>query len=618
MYTTIEPRLIALLKNDLSYNSYTSPPSLDLPPLHDPNILKASGRPLLLEPDTVHRNGTITSNSSLSTQHHSLLIQNEDEDGTLQVGGTKQKSQNSAVDRALGNSSPQSLRKILEDVHENAPVPSKKRPIPENSKDDFVQLPQPPKKHKAAKQVVPPIIIGLFEPPPQAALFPPIASSSFHDSHGRNSLNTLPMKLRELKGVPSNGILGDDLAEKEILVQVVEPKKKKDARPRRRWTEEETNNLLLGVHKHGVGNWTDILEDPAFAFNERTGADLKDRFRTCCPAELRGNQTASVPRLEKRVKSTSSLMSENILINESENCDFAGADDEKPRKSRAHRKKLEDLAHLGIEGPFRKSLRRERRAFTEEEDREILLGYNFHGPAWTRIQRDPRFHLQSRQPTDLRDRFRNKYPEKFRADDKSKEKETSQTVLNSSQSSVESQISNNDGNVPEKKQSSMSLQLQDVDTRAKESLTFYPPSSMHTSLSREGLRIQEMITTSHIPPKTVIPQPQSIYNNFTFPEQSNLESDAMPFSQSFDWSSTITAPFTSTMGEMDISRLLLDESWPEIPVITKESKQQSFTNINSILSSTNENGGGANENTFYNLLEDAEVVEASFAFKHDA
>ena len=60
------------------------------------------------------------------------------------------------------------------------------------------------------------------------------------------------------------------------------------------WTEEETNNLLLGVHKHGVGRWSDILEDPSFSFNNRSGVDLKDRFRICCPDELRGK--GSKPR----------------------------------------------------------------------------------------------------------------------------------------------------------------------------------------------------------------------------------------------------------------------------------------------------------------------------------
>lgn len=65
---------------------------------------------------------------------------------------------------------------------------------------------------------------------------------------------------------------------------------------------------------------------------------------------------------------------------------------------------------MGIHGPFKRSLRRERRPFTDQDDRGILEGLDIYGPAWTKIQRDPRFHLSSRQPTDLRDRVRNKYP----------------------------------------------------------------------------------------------------------------------------------------------------------------------------------------------------------------
>ncbi len=71
---------------------------------------------------------------------------------------------------------------------------------------------------------------------------------------------------------------------------------------------------------------------------------------------------------------------------------------------------MDDLAELGIHGPFKKSHRRERRPFTEQDDHEILEGLDHYGPAWTKIQRDPRYNLSSRQPTDLRDRVRNKYP----------------------------------------------------------------------------------------------------------------------------------------------------------------------------------------------------------------
>jgi hypothetical protein len=175
----------------------------------------------------------------------------------------------------------------------------------------------------------------------------------------------------------------------------------------------------LGVNRHGVGKWTSILEDPDFTFNDRTAGDLKDRFRTCCPEELRGSSKSSSqagsPRpisqeIGRRAKS--GIHSENILIEDSPSPKEACESDSppKPRKSRAHRKKLEDLAELGIHGPFKKSHRRERRPFTEQDDREILEGLDIYGPAWTKIQRDARFNLSSRQPTDLRDRVRNKYP----------------------------------------------------------------------------------------------------------------------------------------------------------------------------------------------------------------
>ncbi|KAH8667434.1 hypothetical protein BGZ60DRAFT_353018, partial [Tricladium varicosporioides] len=362
MYGTIEPRLIGLL-HDPPSESYPSSPSLELPPLQDPNILKASGRPLLLEPDASKRDRKLGPTPNNHPQRSADLIPPIDEDKAHNV--EKQKP-GKISNRALGGSSPQSLRKILGDDIVTAAAPSpKKRSIAEG-KDDFVQLPQPPKKHKAAKQVVPPIIQGLFEPPPQATLFPPIASSSFHDSHGRNTLNTVPLARKEVEEVGETLTLTTResttrvYAEKkseDSVDKAPRNQKKKDVRPRKKWTEEETNNLLLGVQKHGLGHWADILEDSDFKFNDRSGADLKDRFRTCCPPELRGaGMSVTNPKQTDNkslpARSKSSLMSENILIDD-----------------------IEDLVQLGIQGPFRKSGRRERRPFTEEDDREILEGY---------------------------------------------------------------------------------------------------------------------------------------------------------------------------------------------------------------------------------------------------
>ncbi|XP_051738796.1 telomeric repeat-binding factor 1 [Ctenopharyngodon idella] len=47
---------------------------------------------------------------------------------------------------------------------------------------------------------------------------------------------------------------------------------------RRKWTVEEDRKLKAGVRKHGEGNWRMILND--YEFNNRTGVNLKDRWRT--------------------------------------------------------------------------------------------------------------------------------------------------------------------------------------------------------------------------------------------------------------------------------------------------------------------------------------------------
>ncbi|EPE24308.1 Homeo [Glarea lozoyensis ATCC 20868] len=587
MFTTIEPRLIALL-NDEPLGC--PPSSLELPPLQDPNILKASGRPLLLEPGTSTRN--VSPASTCNTQRTSRTIEPDivrDETG-------KDSERCTSSERTLGVTSPQSLRKILsEDVGTTITSTSKKRSLVEASKDDFVQLPQPPKKQRATKQVVPPIIIGLFEPPPQATLFPPIASSSFHDSHGRNTLNTVSLPVNGVEQVPKP-VVPADL--EGLPAENKAPKKKKEPRTRKRWTDEETNNLLLGVKKHGLGCWTDILEDPAFSFNRRSAADLKDRFRTCCPKELRGETTNGNPLSAvtedlglsaKPLRSKSSLLSENILIDDEElqnNLKTNESSAARPKKTRTHRKKLEDLAQLGIEGPFRKSNRRERRAFSAEEDRNILLGYQLHGPAWTKIQRDPQFNLITRQPTDLRDRFRNKYPERFRSEDKSEptgklkhsfkpscarasiEVNPKSTVI------VESNFNNSASQMSLPSPVRSRTVDKSRDHYGKENDDTIPShtlSNLPTS-GREGLRIQQIISQDSGPSSqssTAFKDNIAAFAEATATEQGEV----LPFTQSFDWNASMAAPFNTNMGEMDISRLLLDESWIDHPLPCSKDRQ---------------------------------------------
>jgi len=64
---------------------------------------------------------------------------------------------------------------------------------------------------------------------------------------------------------------------------------------------------------------------------------------------------------------------------------------------------------------FEKTRSKKRRPFTEEEDRALKAGYEKHGTVWAAIVKDPIFQEQNRRSTDLRDRFRNAFPELYQA-----------------------------------------------------------------------------------------------------------------------------------------------------------------------------------------------------------
>ncbi|KAI1176496.1 hypothetical protein F4777DRAFT_269596 [Nemania sp. FL0916] len=420
---TIEPRLIHLLNES---TASPKPYNAGLPPIKVLPYPQTSSRSHPITPVAGQRLDALDINGGpAASQSIPSLCSITDDSLAVSTSRKEIPSYNTAGRSHSAHVSSQDLRMILEDTPvENAEdVSAKKRPV----KEDFPQLPQPHhKKQKATPNMFPPIIVGLLEPPSNAALFPPISSASFEHrprSEPPQALNlTKPPEVQSLleeTAIPSP--LTD--AERTPTGKI----KRRAAKPRRKWSEEETNHLLLGVSKYGVGRWTDILEDQGYKFNERTAGDLKDRFRTCCPDELRGSAGAkndgleppTLPKANKKPKK--GLMSENILNDTEEEVEvekiLPGQAESVAtpgrRKSRAHRKKLEDLAELGIRGPFKKSQRRERRPFSEQDDREILEGFELYGPHWTKIQRDPRFNLSTRQPTDLRDRLRNKYPEKF-------------------------------------------------------------------------------------------------------------------------------------------------------------------------------------------------------------
>ncbi|KAI9163349.1 40S ribosomal protein S4-A [Paramyrothecium foliicola] len=429
---TIEPRLIHLL------NESTTPQlsHTDLPSRHGLLPPASPDRPLApIHSDGIHRSERSGfEGPAVAAGLGSLHLFGDDvpvihkgdgrQDGK-HAGGVAAYPLRLALADADASDLPSHFSKIRDDVSDSHDdCANKKRTRALAVKDDFVQLPQPVKKQKAAPQThaFPPIINGLYEPPPHAALFPPIASNSLEE-HDANQIKLLN-DFNRSSDAKANRLSPSDTD--KTASKDASKGRKRATKPRRKWSDAETKHLLLGVNKYGVGKWTSILEDPSFRFDERTAGDLKDRFRTCCPDELRRSSNKSphpdsppLSLVEPCQKTKKGIHSENILIEEeaSPTHDAASASHNesdsgsKHKKSRAHRKNLADLAELGIHGPFKKSQRRERRPFTDQDDREILEGLDLYGPAWTKIQRDPRFNFSSRQPTDLRDRVRNKYPD---------------------------------------------------------------------------------------------------------------------------------------------------------------------------------------------------------------
>ena len=64
---------------------------------------------------------------------------------------------------------------------------------------------------------------------------------------------------------------------------------------------------------------------------------------------------------------------------------------------------------------FEKTRSKKRRPFTAEEDQALRAGYEKYGTVWSIIVKDPIFQEQKRRSTDLRDRFRNAFPQLYQA-----------------------------------------------------------------------------------------------------------------------------------------------------------------------------------------------------------
>ncbi|RKU45433.1 hypothetical protein DL546_006632 [Coniochaeta pulveracea] len=289
--------------------------------------------------------------------------------------------------------------------------------------DDFIQLPQPPTKKRSNQQLdLPPIIIGLHSPPQDAGMFPPIKCATGPLQDDDFSADNRPRSqaarqagfyddMPKLRSRPSKSQSDGHEEERQEAIQAEGNvrRKTKATKKRRPWSADETTALLRGVQRHGKGNWTKILHDPDFSFDRRTPTDLKDRFRSVLPDEVKdlGSQMKAAP--EPSIRTAVPL---DMLL------DF-GDDVDGPAKGKADsaKKATESSPDRAKSSARKKTGPRPHRVDSEhlhQDDQEILEGLETYGPQWSLIRDDPRFHLQNRRPTDLRDRMRNKYPDRLR------------------------------------------------------------------------------------------------------------------------------------------------------------------------------------------------------------
>ncbi len=181
------------------------------------------------------------------------------------------------------------------------------QPTQISSESTVIRLPELPQlpKRTTRRPRIPPLLQGLHQPPPgppESKLFPPITSEK--SAFARNPRKPIAFETHaeDSRGKADEARVGSgnygegkrinynqvENAEHNASSQISPPRvapgldKNKEAqgkghnkqsRKRNKWSEQETQELVLGVSKHGIGNWKRILQDPDFAFKERTAVD---------------------------------------------------------------------------------------------------------------------------------------------------------------------------------------------------------------------------------------------------------------------------------------------------------------------------------------------------------
>ena len=288
-----DPRLFTSTLEDLDDLPFDA--NLRIPPLQSPIPFISSLRPPALEPtarvpDGPSRNAT----AKLTARSRALAEATPvgDDDASTTRSTRKAATPTRVIDPARLDASTSA-----------APPAERER---KKQKLDYVQLPvqlpRPCTRQKAGKRLPPsfepvPVLLNeLHEPPPSAALFPPITpNNASWDGGKRRSLDqqrvlaegtgreNAPVIERAEKQVQTHQEAEADSDSAGTRTNVQDSSKAKTTkrvclRGRTDWTDAETECLHKGVAIHGKGKWKKILNHPGLSFQpNRTAVDLKDR-----------------------------------------------------------------------------------------------------------------------------------------------------------------------------------------------------------------------------------------------------------------------------------------------------------------------------------------------------
>ena len=416
-----DPRIFSLV-DDLEGLPFDS--AFRIPPLQDPIPFIPSYRPSPLEPIARVNDGTRNATAKLSSRPNAL-----------------------AEAKPIGedeSASPYQRNKAAEAV--STKTTSSGQEARKRQKLDFVQLPEPKARSKANKppsfRPVPVLLNELHEPPPSAALFPPITPTVLHDGDGQlRPDESQPHDMSGQAQPRQNNARKIEVAPERQQQQG--RAKRVCLRGRRNWTDEETEDLLKGVGIYGIGKWKKILHHDGFSFHpERTTVDLKDRsvsllqlsyrldrsfrYRTCRLNEERALERQASGRAKTKPAGVPAENASKVTP-----LPLAGAESCKTPNTKKPRTPSDQSFSIFTPQSFSQSALSPRTRkdsvdkdgknkmaaprWTLEEDANLSKGYQKYGFQWTAITKDPDMKLNHRTGAQVRDRFRLKFPAHYQA-----------------------------------------------------------------------------------------------------------------------------------------------------------------------------------------------------------